>query len=245
MLGARISRVVRGRLISIEGIDGAGKSTLAEALESKILRSDLKCIRTREPGGTALGEQLREMILRGEVSDSDVELLMFLAARLDHYRGLIAPALSRGTWVVCDRFIDSTMAYQGGGRQLPVKGIVHLHEHFDIPLPDCTFLLDLPVNAGLMRTGSIDPNKPLARPQHKISDRQESLPLSGAEHRGDRFESEKVDFFRRVRKKFLELAEESEGRIQVIDARDNAADVAELAWRQLIAHYPLLQKVEE
>jgi len=191
---------VKGKFITFEGIDGAGKSSHVEWL-AEWLRSRGQVVQvTREPGGTALGEKLREMLLNDSMHLETETLLMF-AARREHLAQLIEPALARGEWVVCDRFSDATYAYQGGGRGLDrakFQILEHwVHEHVQ---PDLTLLFDLPLD--------------VARERIVLASRVL-----------DRFEQERVDFHERVRQAYLERAHAHPSRIQVIDANDTLDNI--------------------
>ncbi|MGE0581697.1 MAG: dTMP kinase [Steroidobacteraceae bacterium] len=194
--------VARGRFITLEGIEGAGKSTLASALRTAIEARGIAVQVTREPGGTPLAERLRALVLeRGdEPLAPQAETLLMFAARRIHVDNLIRPALERGAWVLCDRYTDATRAYQGGGRGVPADFIESLARmvHPDVN-PDLTLLLDVPVDLGLTRA---------------------------AARRGvkDRFEAEDVAFFERVRARYLELARRN-GRFARIDASQSFATV--------------------
>jgi dTMP kinase len=186
-----------GLFITLEGIEGAGKSTVARGVREWLDRRGIRVTLTREPGGTALAERVRQVVLeRGQERLSPVtETLLMFAARGIHVENLIRPALERGDWVVCDRFTDATLAYQGGGRGIDPTWIASLASQVQGGLrPDCTLLLDLPVPLGLER----------ARSRH-----------AGA---ADRFEAEAQAFFDRVRAAYLELARREPRRIHVIDA---------------------------
>ena len=186
-----------GLFITLEGIEGAGKSTVARWVREWLDRRAIHVTLTREPGGTALAERVRQVVLeRGEERLSPVtETLLMFAARGIHVDNLIRPALARGDWVVCDRFTDATLAYQGGGRGIDPAWIASLASLVQAGLrPDCTLLLDLPVPQGLER----------ARSRH-----------AGPT---DRFEAEAQAFFERVRAAYLELASREPKRIRVIDA---------------------------
>lgn len=189
--------MVRGIFITLEGIEGAGKSTVARAVCDWLGRRAIRAMLTREPGGTPLAERVRQIVLeRGaERLSAETETLLMFAARGIHLENLIRPALARGEWVVCDRFTDATRAYQGGGRGVDPAWIETLARqvHGDLQ-PDCTLLLDLPVSLGLERARSR---------------------RSGAV---DRFEAEAQAFFERVRGAYVELARCEPGRIHVIDA---------------------------
>ena len=186
---------MRGQFITLEGIEGAGKSTMMDRVAEWLDRHDRRVVRTREPGGTALAERIRDILLDRHNRDLAglTELLLMFAARAQHLEQLIRPALARGETVLCDRFTDATWAYQGGGRGLPQAQIAGLEQlvHGDLQ-PDLTLLLDLPVDIGLGRA----------------SRRSAS----------DRFESESVAFFERVRKTYLDRAAANPGRFAVIDA---------------------------
>jgi len=185
--------VTRGRFITFEGIDGAGKSTQIAAVVAALQARGLAVVQTREPGGTPLGESLRDLLLH-EPMDLETEAMLMFAARREHLAALIHPAMAEGRWVVCDRFTDATYAYQVGGRGLPVTKFQVLEQwvHPDFQ-PDLTFLFDL---APRVASGRMD---------------------SGARER-DRFEREQSAFFERVRQAYLERAQASGGRMVVIDA---------------------------
>ncbi len=191
--GARGAMTERGRFITVEGIDGAGKSSHLEHLRARVAARGVGVEVTREPGGTPLGEKLREVVLR-HPAPALAEALVMFAARSAHLDGLIAPALGAGRWVLCDRFSDSTYAYQCGGRGLPREAVEALERIVHPALqPDATFLFDL------------EPAAALARQRGR----------GGA---SDRFEREAQDFFGRVREAYLERARAHPDRIQVIDA---------------------------
>lgn len=194
---------MRGRFITLEGLEGTGKSTQIARLEKYLARRGITVTVTREPGGTPLAEKLREIVLSpGNVGISPAaELLIMFAARAVHLDNLIRPALEQGRWVLCDRFTDASFAYQGAGRGVPDEFIRNLQKLVQgTLLPDLTLLLDLPVEVGLHRA---------------------------AERRGreapDRFELENRAFFERVRGRLIELAREHPERIKVVDA-DRAVD---------------------
>ena len=187
--------IARGRFITLEGGEGAGKSTNLEYLSTRLQAAGVNVRHTREPGGTPLGEKLRELLLNPDHTGmhSDTELLLMFAARAQHLHELILPALARGEWVICDRFTDATYAYQGGGRGIDVQRIALLEDWVQQGLqPDTTLLFDLPVAQGLERAGK----------------------------RGalDRFEQEQQDFFEQVRAAYLERAAQNPGRFRIVDA---------------------------
>lgn len=191
-----------GKFITFEGIEGVGKSTniahLARAIESQ----GHNVLTTREPGGTPMAERIRELVAEhGDEAMPDIaELLLVFASRALHVNNVIRPALSAGTWVICDRFTDSSRAYQGGGRGLPQDDINLLAEwvHGDLQ-PDLTILLDTPVETGMSRAG------------------QRSEP--------DRWELERGEFFTRVRDTYLRLAEAEPDRFVIVDAGEDLETV--------------------
>lgn len=184
-----------GRFITVEGIEGAGKSTQLAVIRECLLRAGHAVIMTREPGGTALGEEIRSLLLahRQEGMALDTETLLMFAARAEHLDRVIRPALAAGQWVLCDRFTDATYAYQGGGRGLSAARIAALEDWVQGALrPDLTLLFDLPVAVGLQRVGQ-----------------------RGA---ADRFEREALEFFERVRAAYLERAAADPGRYRIVAA---------------------------
>ena len=197
---------MEGLFITVEGGEGAGKSTQMELIADWLAAQGRNVVRTREPGGTQLAETLREILLdkRNASLSSLTELLLMFASRAQHLDELIRPALQRGDTVLCDRFTDATWAYQGGGRGLPSSEIAALEQlvHGDLQ-PDLTLLLDLPVEEGMGRAAR----------------RGES----------DRFERESLPFFERVRTAYLDRASAEPGRFAVIDA---AGDV-HAVWQQI------------
>ncbi len=189
-----------GKFISFEGIEGSGKSTQARLLAHALSDKGIRCIVTREPGGTPLGERIREIVLRSELSPM-AELFLYLAVRAEHLREIIIPSLRDGIWVISDRYSDATVAYQGYGRGLSIDKILELNRIATSGIfPHITFLLDVPAEIGIQRAMS------------RISD-------TGMEP--DRFERESLEFHRRVRDGYLMLAEMEPGRIKVIDAVDD------------------------
>lgn len=190
----------RGRFISLEGIDGAGKSTQHAWLVEHLRRRGHSVVATREPGGTPLGEKLRALLL-AEPMHLETETLLMFAARREHVAQVIEPALGRGDWVVCDRFVDASFAYQGGGRGLDFKKIECLADWVLEDLrPDLTLIFDVPVAIAQQRLHANTPQP-------------------------DRFEQEKADFFERVRSTYLRLAAENPNRIRLIDASRAARDI--------------------
>jgi dTMP kinase len=190
--------------VTIEGIEGSGKTTQV-ALLAKALEQDRRPVQvTREPGGTALGQRIRELLLHESIATSRLaELFLILADRAEHVESVIRPALTRGEIVLCDRFAESTLAYQAYGGGLPLDTVRAAEASARLGLlPDLTFVLDCPVELGLSRTRSRRRGQP-----------------------ADRFESESTGFHERVRQGFLTLARESPERILVVDGARAADDV--------------------
>lgn len=191
-----------GKFITLEGSEGAGKSTAMEAVQEWAQKSGIEFLVTREPGGTPLAEKIRDLLLdknHTAICD-DTELLLMFAARAQHLDELIIPSMARGQWVLCDRFTDATYAYQGGGRGIAQDRIAQLEQWVQGELrPDLTLLLDLPVEQGLARAGE----------------------------RGDldRFEQEKFSFFERVRISYLDRAKKFPDQYRIIDASQGIEEV--------------------
>jgi dTMP kinase len=191
--------VLAGKFITFEGIDGAGKSTHIEFVADLLRARGLPVVATREPGGTALGEQLRELLLHQPMHLETEALLMF-AARREHLAQVIEPALARGDWVISDRFTDASFAYQGGGRQL-ARGKLEALEQWVHPQlqPDLTLLFDVPLEVARERLS--------------------------ASRTPDKFEQERADFFAATRAEYLRRAAEFPRRFRVIDATGTVADI--------------------
>jgi len=201
---------MRGKFITFEGGEGSGKSTHASALAERLKAINIDSVLTREPGGSAGAEIIRHIILSGIAKPlgAETETILFAAARDDHVRMTIEPALSAGKWVICDRFIDSTRVYQGALGKVDMKLIRSLERvTVGATMPDLTFVLDVPANIGLARAKT---------------------------RRGtgvaDRFESEAIEFHEDLRRGFLVLAEREPKRIVVIDGRAPRDVVAERIW---------------
>ena len=205
-----MTSVRRGRFITVEGGEGAGKSTQIDVVKRVLAEQGVVVLSTREPGGTPLAEEIRSLLLapRAEPVTDLAELLLVFAARAQHVEGFIKPALARGDWVLSDRFVDATFAYQGAGRGTNSALIERLRE-FVIPefRPDFTLLLDIPVSRGMERVGE--------RGAH------------------DRFEREERSFHERVRDCYLEIASSEPDRVDLIDASLPLTDVS-LAVRQAV-----------
>ncbi len=197
----------RGLFLTLEGVDGAGKSTHVQWLVDQLTERGVQVVCTREPGGTELGEKLRALLLHQPMSLECETLLMF-AARAEHLQAVIEPALRAGQWVVCDRFTDATFAYQGGGRELGVERIAVL-EHWVHPdlQPDCTWLFDVP----------------LAVARERLDRTREQ----------DRFEQEADAFFERTRAVYLARAQQHCARIQRIDATQTIEQIRQHLSQQL------------
>ena len=194
-----------GKFLTVEGQDGAGKSTNIVTIEKVLVAKNIDYIKTREPGGTAFGEKIREIILNSKDDEfgDTAELLLVFAARAEHIETIIKPALIAGKWVLCDRFTDATYAYQGAGRGIKKHNIEVLEKLVQVDLqPDLTLLLDLPVEVGESR--------------------------AGARSEADRFEQQLLDFKQRVRDCYLQIANEFSNRVVVIDANNSIKKVEEL-----------------
>ncbi|WP_428604531.1 dTMP kinase [Sedimenticola sp.] len=187
--------VKKGKFITVEGGEGAGKSSNLAFIRDLLEQSGIEVVFTREPGGTALGEDIRDLLLGHKHTGMarDTELLLMFAARAEHLARIILPALNAGKWVLCDRFTDASYAYQGGGRGIDMSRIGALETWVQQGLkPDLTLLLDLPIETGLDRAG------------------QRSEP--------DRFEVEQRAFFERVRATYLDIAQAETQRVHIVDA---------------------------
>lgn len=195
---------MKGRFITIEGIDGAGKSTQVDVIENTLRARGIEVIRTREPGGTPLSETIRQQLLSVSM-DPSTETLLFFAARAEHLAKVIRPALERGAWVLSDRFTDATYAYQVGGRGFPAEKVEALEvwTHGDLQ-PDCTILFDV---------------APEVAAQRLVAARQL-----------DRFEKENLDFFTRVRNAYLTRARQNPERFLIVNTdRDREVISKELS----------------
>ena len=194
--------MIRGKFITLEGGEGVGKTTNLTFITDYLQQHNINVVVTREPGGTVLAEKIRHLLLDkdSELISEQAELLLIFAARAQHIKHVIEPALTRGAWVLCDRFTDATYAYQGGGRNMRISTIEWLENLVQGNLrPDLTLLLDAPVEIGIER----------ARERAAF----------------DRFESEKISFFEHVRRAYLLQAELYPERIKVIKANQPLSDV--------------------
>ncbi len=197
------------QFVSFEGGDGTGKTTQIHALENYLVQQGRSCVVTREPGGTSLGKLIRQVLL--EVGGHDIapstELFLYLADRAQHVNEIIRPALAAGNIVLCDRFTDSTLAYQGYGRGIDLKLLRQINNVADGGVrPDLTFLLDCPVAVGLGRTS-----------------RRSSVE---GQPREDRFERETIEFHEKIRAGFLAMAGADPARFRIVDVSRSAAEVA-------------------
>lgn len=206
----------RGKFITLEGLEGVGKTTNRTFVEGLLAAAGIPFVGTREPGGTKLGESLRDLVLHaGGQMLNETELLLMAASRVEHVAQVIEPALQRGEWVLCDRFLDASIAYQGAGRQLGVERVAELHQLMGVIIePDTTLLLDMPVEAGLARMS--------------------------ARGKPDRIEQEGLAFFERARAAYLQRAADAPERVLIIDAACSLEDVqvaVEKALQPLLLSY--------
>lgn len=211
----------RGKFITLEGGEGAGKTTQAERLAQSLNRNGYETLLTREPGGTFGAEAIRDLVLSGahERWSGMTELLLMYAARVDHVEKLIEPALARGVWVISDRFSDSTLAYQGYARGVDMAPIHAVHNAVMGGFkPDLTILFD------------IDP----VLAQKRVRDRGEDL---------SRFDSESLDFHKTIRKAFLEIADSDPERIKTIDGASSRDEIATQILREAVDHFEGLKFV--
>ena len=205
-----------GKFITFEGGEGAGKSTQVKLLAERLRDAAYKVVETREPGGTRRGEEIREFLLSGEAKNFGPmgEAVLFSAARAHHLNEVIRPALERGDWVLCDRFSDSTAAYQGAAGGVK-PGLIRALERVavDQNMPDMTFILDLPPEVGLKRTAQRN---------------------GGGGERPDRFEAMDLHFHEALRAAFLRIAEEQPRRCIILDALQAESAVAEDVWEAIV-----------
>ncbi|CAA2139987.1 dTMP kinase [Hyphomicrobium sp. ghe19] len=201
----------RGKFITFEGGEGAGKSTQAKRLAERLERAGISVIVTREPGGTPVGEDVRELIMRDHPTDPVTELLLFAAARAEHVTSVIRPALDDGTWVISDRFMDSTRVYQGKLYGLEPEFIAQLEKFTVAPdYPDLTLILDLPASTGIER----------------------------AQLRGtlSRYDAERIETHETLREGFLEIADAEPLRCILIDASLTVSSVETAVWQAVSSH---------
>ena len=189
-----------GKFITLEGIEGSGKSTSLETIQSFLESRDIQYITTKEPGGGQIGKELRSLLLNKESKiSSEVELLLMMADRKNHLDNIVLPSLEKGTWVISDRYLDSTYAYQGGGRGIDISKIDNLVNLLNIPLPHLTLLFDLSPDIALER----------AKNRSEL----------------DRFEQEPLAFHDRIRDEYLRLSELHQERIKIVDSSLNFGQV--------------------
>ena len=226
---AMISHVAaRGKLITFEGLDGSGKSTQVERLARSLRAHGLSVVVTREPGGTATGEKIRDVLLHSATAGLSpfAEMALMFASRAQHLQEVILPALAAGRIVLCDRFTDSTEAYQGGGRKLGSKAVLELHEILCGKLqPDLTVVLDNDVAFSVERARRRNRKRKTVRPER------------GSGRDENRFEQENRAFFARVRQAYLAIAAREPQRVHVINARgapdETQAIIIELVRKKL------------
>jgi dTMP kinase len=191
---------MRGKFITLEGIEGSGKSTSLDTISTILETLDIEFIITKEPGGGPLGKDLRKILLDKKTSISaEVELLLMMADRKNHIDNIVEPSLEKGVWVISDRYLDSSYAYQGGGRQIDTSKIDILTDLLKLPIPDLTILFDLSPEIALQR----------AKNRSEL----------------DRFESEPIDFHQRIREAYLNIANDNVERYVVIDASKDIQNV--------------------
>lgn len=197
------SEPTRARFISLEGLEGVGKTTNLAFIKALIEDAGHELVVTREPGGTELGEALRNVLLHSTHSmQSETEMLMMAASRVEHVARVILPALNAGKWVLSDRYLDASLAYQGGGREIGVKRVRDIHTLAGVTrMPDLTLLLDMPITLG----------------RERIASRGET----------DRIEAEANPFFDRCRQAYLDVAAAEPNRVKVIDASESLDRVQE------------------
>lgn len=198
-------RTQRGRFITFEGLDGCGKTTQLEKLAGVLQSEGIEVLTTREPGGTAIGEKIRTVLLDSRTAGLDPysEMALMFASRAQQIAQVILPALEAGQWVLCDRFTDSTEAYQGGGRQLGTEAVLDLHRVLCREVwPDLTILMDSDVSSSVRRARRRN------REKANISDQDEN-----------RFEKESYTFFTRVHEAYLAIAEREPQRVVLVNAR--------------------------
>jgi len=207
-------RSSRGRFITFEGLDGCGKTTQVQKLAGILRRQGISVVTTREPGGTEIGERIRAVLLDSRTSglDAHTEMALMFASRAQQIAQVILPALETGRWVLCDRFTDSTEAYQGGGRKLGSAAVLQCHQALCAGLwPDLTILMDTDVTASVARARRRNKAAVLSATSRGVQDRSKSDE--------NRFEQESRAFFTRVRNAYLEIARREPQRVVVVDAR--------------------------
>jgi|TARA_B100001063_G_scaffold70714_1_gene64750 dTMP kinase len=191
---------MRGSFITLEGIEGSGKSTSLETITKTLSDHNINFILTKEPGGGPLGQDLRTLLLdKSSRISPDTELLLMMADRKDHIDNYVIPNLEKGIWIISDRYLDSTYAYQGGGRQIDTSKIDKLVSLLDLPIPDLTILFDLAPSIALKR-----------------AQKRSAL---------DRFESEPIDFHERIRSTYLSLSELHSERFKLVDSSKEIIEV--------------------
>lgn len=229
MSAAEANKKTTGRFITFEGGEGAGKSTQIERLADRLQDAGVSVVVTREPGGSPSAEDIRKLLVSGSPWrwDPITELLLHNAARREHVRNLIKPVLNRGRWVLCDRYVDSTMAYQGYGHGLGREVVQKMHRVItDNFMPDLTLILDLPTEVGLARA-------------KERSTAAHAKPQNGEVRREDRYERMAKPFHRRLRRGFLDIAELEPKRCRVINANSGIDTVADDIWAAVAKRFKL------
>jgi dTMP kinase len=196
------------KFITLEGGEGSGKSTQAKLLFDYLKRHNINAILTREPGGSPGAELIRELLITGPIDRWSVtsEVLLLYAARVDHWQKIIQPSLESGKWVICDRFIDSTIAYQGYGKGIDIEFLQYVYKKVVGDFyPDCTFIFDIPAKIGL--------------------ERAKKRMLETNTTTQERFESMGLEFHERVHKGFIEVAQKNQNRCKIIDAQKTPQDI--------------------
>ena len=200
---------MRGSFITLEGIEGSGKSTSLETITNTLSDHNINFILTKEPGGGPLGQDLRALLLdKSSRISPDTELLLMMADRKDHIDNYVIPNLEKGIWIISDRYLDSTYAYQGGGRQIDTSKIDKLVSLLDLPIPDLTILFDLAPSIALKR-----------------AQKRSAL---------DRFESEPIDFHERIRSTYLSLSELHTERFKLVDSSKEIIEVQDQVQKILL-----------
>tara|TARA_Y100000590_G_scaffold466163_1_gene640674 strand:- start:329 stop:973 length:645 start_codon:yes stop_codon:yes gene_type:complete len=200
-----------GKFITFEGGEGSGKSTQIDILQKRLVSNNIPTFVTREPGGTTVGEKIRQILVEGSIDKilPTTELLLHLASRIEHLNISILPMLKKGNLVLCDRFIDSTIAYQGVGHNLGISKVQLIHQHVGINIrPDLTYILDIPVAEGLNRSKSRKNNE-------------------------NRYETMDKSFHEKIRKAFIEIAKNRPKNYIIIDANKPTEEISEIIWNDL------------
>ncbi len=228
-------RSSRGRFITFEGLDGCGKTTQLEKLAGELRGWGIEVVTTREPGGTEIGERIRAVLLDSRTAglDAHAEMALMFASRAQQIAQVILPALEAGQWLLCDRFTDSTEAYQGGGRKLGSEAVLSCHRALCGGLwPDLTILMDTDVTATVARARRRNKAAVISAPSFGTNSAQDGL-----QPNENRFEEESHAFFTRVRNAYLEIAHREPQRVAVVDARPSLdvvhPEIVRIVWERL------------